>query len=163
MKLETLRKRREFLRVRGGGRWATQAFVLEARQRLPIAAVGATKVQNAGPDNEPSSRPRFGFTVTKRLGNAVKRNRIRRRLKAALQEVAQSTAKDHFDYVVIARAPTHDMTFAELIDLMAKAFERVHQPARKSGRQRRKPSSNGVSAEKSATQTTDKVKINPRP
>ncbi len=159
MKLETLRKRREFLRVRGGGRWATHAFVLEAKQRLPIPAVAATKMQSAVPD----SGARVGFTVTKRLGNAVKRNRIRRRLKAALQEVAQSAAKDHFDYVVIARAPSHDMTFAELIDLMAKAFERVHQPDRKSGRQRRKRSANGASAEKSATQTTDTVKINPNP
>ena len=141
MKLETLRKRREFLRVRGGGRWATHAFVLEAKQRLPIPSVAATKMQNTVPDNG----PRVGFTVTKRLGNAVRRNRIRRRLKAAVQEVAQSAAKDHFDYVVIARAPTHDMTFAELIELMAKAFERVHQPAGKSRRQRRKQPTNGDS------------------
>ena len=163
MKLETLRKRREFLRVRGGGRWATHAFVLETKQRPAMAATDATNMWNAAPDNGPGSGPRVGFTVTKRLGNAVRRNRIRRRLKAALQEVAQSAAKDHFDYVVIARAPSHDMTFAELIDLMAKAFERVHQPDRKSGRQRRKRSANGASAEKSATQTTDKVKLNPRP
>ena len=135
MKLLTLRKRREFLRVRGGNRWATPAFVLEAKQRQPDDAGQAAADPTSAPDDR---APRVGFTVTKRLGNAVRRNRIRRRLKAIVQQVAQSGAKDHFDYVVIARAPSHDMRFAELIDLMTRAFEKVHGPARKSGRPRRK-------------------------
>lgn len=130
MKLETLRKRREFLRVRGGGRWATPAFVLETKQRPPVDA--------DTPQQPPAGTgPRFGFTVTKRMGNAVRRNRIRRRLRAALQEVAQSRARDHFDYVVIARMPAHDIAFTELTGLMTTAFERVHRPGAQSGRQRR--------------------------
>ncbi|MBU2533410.1 MAG: ribonuclease P protein component, partial [Alphaproteobacteria bacterium] len=63
MKLATLRKRREFLRVRGGGRWSTSAFVLEGKRRADADVV---KVR--------VSAPRVGFTVTKRLGNAVRRN-----------------------------------------------------------------------------------------
>ena len=156
MKLQTLRKRREFLRVRGGGRWATPAFVLETKQRQPAAVAQSTDDQ---PVDQIAERlddaPRVGFTVTKRLGNAVRRNRIRRRLKAAVQEVAQSGAKDHFDYVVIARGPSHDMTFADLMDLMSQAFQKVHDPARKSGRPRRKRPARGARAENSATQTTD--------
>jgi ribonuclease P protein component len=158
MKLETLRKRREFLRVRGGGRWSTHAFVLEAKRRLPIdegdkAPLPHTKNSHDG--------PRFGFTVTKRLGNAVARNRIRRRLKAALQEVAMPAAKNHFDYVLIARAAAFDMTFADLTGLMAKAFERVHQPA--SGRrQRHNKSKSDESPGKSGKQTADTVQINPK-
>lgn len=156
MKLETLRKRREFLRVRGGGRWATPAFVLEAKQRPPADA-------DTRPHAPTGTGPRFGFTVTKRMGNAVKRNRIRRRLRAALQEVAQSGAKDHFDYVVIARMPAHDIAFTELIGLMSTAFERVHRPAGQSGRKRRnRPKCKG-SSEKNAAQTTDPAKINSRP
>lgn len=135
MRLETLRKRHEFLRVRGGGRWATHAFVLETKQRVPPIEAPARPAPIVS-----QSQPRFGFTVTKRLGNAVRRNRIRRRLKAALQVVAETGAKDHFDYVMIARAPAHDMTFAELTDLVANAFERVHQPARKTGDRRPKRS-----------------------
>jgi ribonuclease P protein component len=131
MKLRTLRKRREFLRIRGGGRWSNQAFVLETKQRA--ADTGSAEPQETG--------PRFGFTVTKRLGNAVRRNRIRRRLKAALSQVAQSHAKDHFDYVLIARQPAHDMAFTELIKLLVTAFDRVHQPKSKSGR-KRKPNTN---------------------
>jgi len=140
MKLETLRKRREFLRVRGGGRWATHAFVLEAKQRRPIDEDHQNSAANA---LKSCCGPRFGFTVTKRLGNAVVRNRIRRRLKAALQEVAMPAARNHFDYVLIARSAAQDMTFADLSGLVAKAFERVHQPA--SGRRRKrhkKPESN---------------------
>ena len=141
MKLETLRKRREFLRVRGGGRWATPAFVLETKQRPPADA--------DTPQQSPArSGPRFGFTVTKRMGNAVRRNRIRRRLRAALQEVAQSGARDHFDYVVIARMPAHDIAFTELIELMTTAFERVHRPATQ---RRKRPKSKGSTDKKRNT------------
>ena len=145
MKLESLPKRRDFLRVRGGGRWATHAFVMEAKQRAPRQA-GPPKPDREVPKHEgaedevAAGGPRFGFTVTKRLGNAVTRNRIRRRLKAALQAVAETAAKDHFDYVIIARRPAHDMTFDELTELVAKAFERVHRPARKAGNRRDKRS-----------------------
>jgi ribonuclease P protein component len=124
MKLATLRHRREFLRIRGGGRSSTHAFVLEGKRRHTETAdvMRATDV---------NGRPRFGFTVTKRLGNAVRRNRIRRRLKAALCEVAMIAAKDHFDYVLIARQPAFDMPFEELVSLLEKSFERIHRPRQK--------------------------------
>jgi ribonuclease P protein component len=124
MKLATLRRRREFLRIRGGGRSSTHAFVLEGKRRCPPPGA---------PDGKPNAgqQPRFGFTVTKRLGNAVKRNRIRRRLKAALCEVAIKAARDHFDYVIIARQPAFDMPFEDLVDLLEKSFERVHRPRHK--------------------------------
>lgn len=127
MKLHTLRKRREFLRIRGGGRWSNPAFVLETKLRVAEAS-GTVRSEAA---------PRFGFTVTKRLGNAVKRNRIRRRLKAALSEVAQWQARDHFDYVLIARQPAHDVAFAELIQLLTTAFDRVHRPKPKPVKKRK--------------------------
>ena len=58
--------------------------------------------------------PRFGFTVTKKLGGAVIRNRIRRRLKSAISEIMTEGARDGFDYVVVARLaalerPYHDL------------------------------------------------------
>lgn len=128
MKVETLRKRNEFLRVRRGRRCSTHAFVLEGKQRH----------QTLGKPCGLRTEPRFGFTVTKRLGNAVRRNRIRRRLRAAVQQVAMQSAKDHFDYVLIARAAAHDMPFGDLTRLMVKAFERVHQPSSERGRSRSK-------------------------
>ena len=111
MRLSTLKKRAEFQRVRGGGRWATAAFVLEGKARMPVG---------------PASGPRFGFTVTKKLGKAVVRNRIRRRLRAALSELAQHRADPCFDYVVIARNAAFDQTYALLKSELQGAFQRVH-------------------------------------
>lgn len=114
MKLVTLKSRSEFLRVRGGARFQCAAFVLEAKQR-----------PDAGRDTPGPAKaaPRFGFTVTKRLGGAVTRNRIRRRLKAAVVLTAAAGALDGTDYVVIARAAAFDMAFGDLVEHFRKAFE----------------------------------------
>jgi ribonuclease P protein component len=108
-RLATLRRRPEFLRVRGGARWATPAFVLEARRRSGLAE-GA----------------RFGFTVSKQVGGAVERNRIRRRLKAAVRDVMAEQARPDYDYVLIARRPALDGAFASLVADLVNALQRVH-------------------------------------
>jgi ribonuclease P protein component len=110
--LVTLKTRAEFLRVRGGVRCATLAFVIEARPRLA--------------DAEVVLGPRFGFTITKKIGNAVVRNRIRRRLKAALEPLAPTSAQASHDYVVIARQPAFDIPFAQLQKDLERALQRVH-------------------------------------
>lgn len=134
MRLATLRKRREFLRLRGGLRAATPAFVLEAKARAEATAHEGSLSSSGPPANGPSAR--FGFTVTKRLGNAVKRNRIRRRLKAAVGEVALGRAKDYFDYVVIARPAAGEMVYADLVQLVDSAFHRVHRAGQKTSSKR---------------------------
>lgn len=111
--LITLKKRAEFLRVRGGARWASPSFVLEAKPRVEC--------------DKPSSPPRFGFTVTKRLGNAVIRNRIRRRLREATRVVAPDLAQAGFDYVLIARTRACDQPFRELTVELEQALGRVHR------------------------------------
>ena len=115
-RITTLKKRAEFLRVRKGLRCATAAFVLEAKPRAP-----------AGVDDGARSGPRFGFTVTRQIGHAVERNRIRRRLKAAVTGVAPKLARSGFDYVVIARRPALTSPFAMLSDDLANAFARMHK------------------------------------
>lgn len=126
MAIETLKKRAEFLRVRGGARFATPSFVLETRPR-PAAA-------EASPD---ANGARFGFTVTKKLGGAVDRNRIRRRLKAAIGELAPRLALPGHDYVLIARAAARDRAFTDVKKDLERAFQRVHHPA--AAQVRRKP------------------------
>src|SRR5262245_25614881 len=85
--------------------------------------------------------PRFGFTVTKKLGGAVVRNRVRRRLKAALVEVVQSCADPHFDYVVVARDAALKQPFEALKADLEGAFRRVHKSSQTRGsRQRREAS-----------------------
>jgi ribonuclease P protein component len=124
-KLATLKRRPEFLRVRGGARWATPAFVLEARRRE---------------GQEQAARPRFGFTVSKQVGGAVERNRIRRRLKAAVGGILPDHARCDFDYVLIARRPALDAAFPALVSDLVAALKRVHttrkprsHPARAAG------------------------------
>jgi ribonuclease P protein component len=120
-KLKSLAKRAQFLRVRGGARTTAPAFVLEAKRREPISDTGATG-------------PLFGFTITKKIGNAVKRNLIRRRLKSALTELAPALADPTMDYVIVARGAAATQNFASLRSDLETALKRVHSAAAKSKR-----------------------------
>lgn len=114
-RLVTLKRRAQFLRLRKGARWATTAFVLEAKQRS----------DEPGTDPE---RARFGFTVTKQVGKAVERNRIRRRLRAAVRDVHMDHARRDFDYVLIARRPALTSQYSRLVSDLVVALQRVHSP-----------------------------------
>lgn len=118
-KLATLKKRAEFQRVRGGGRATAPGFILEGKRRADTTAVQAEPSQA-------TQGPRFGFTITRKIGNAVKRNRIRRRLRAALTRLAGQTADPATDYVVVARGPAADQDFKALVADLKRALERVH-------------------------------------
>ncbi len=134
--LDTLKTRSEFLRIRGGARWAGPSFVLETRSRDAAPAVPGVATEAApepapadGQARDPARNPggpRFGFTVTRKLGSAVVRNRIRRRLKAAVAEVAATGARPGHDYVLIARDAALDRPFADLKKELEAAFHRVH-------------------------------------
>lgn len=100
--------------VRGGIRASVPVCLLEAKPRLP--------------ERPPLPGPRFGFTVTKKLGGAVVRNRIRRRLKAAIAAIAATEAKEGFDYVIVARQVAHDRPFSEMLADLTRAFRGVHKP-----------------------------------
>ncbi len=108
----TLKKRSEFLWVRGGRRWSAPAFVLEARPR---------------PDAAATDMARFGFTVSKKVGGAVQRNRIKRRLRALTAALPAEQMQPIFDYVLIARSAAMDRSFADLKSDLDQALTRVHQ------------------------------------
>jgi len=92
-----LKKRSEFLAVRKGERRRGRYFILEVLDR-----------------NAPGEEPRIGYTVTTRQGNAVERNRIRRRLREAVRLVARFDMKPGHDYVVVARREVLDAPFEDL-------------------------------------------------
>lgn len=110
--LPTLKARAEFLAVRGGRRSSTPAFLIEMRERSITPKHG--------------DGPRFGFTVTKKLGNAVTRNRIRRRLKAAFAAGA-SEAQASCDYVIVARRTALDRPYALLLEDVTRALAALHR------------------------------------
>jgi ribonuclease P protein component len=82
---QRLRKRAEFLAVRRGEKRRGRLFLLEVMDR------------NDG------EQPRVGFTVTKKAGNAVQRNRIRRRLREAVRLHAAGDMAPGNDYVIVGR------------------------------------------------------------
>ncbi len=114
MALTTLKSRSEFLAVRGGVKSSVPACLMEAKPRAASSPA--------------PSGPRFGFTVTKKLGGAVVRNRIRRRLKAAVPSLAAQEAKDSYDYVIVARSAALDRPYADIVSDLTRAFRGVHTP-----------------------------------
>lgn len=93
----------------------TRGFVVEAQSRLDA---GGTEPHCA----------RFGFTASRKIGGAVVRNRARRRLKEAVRLYAGPAAKPGFDYVLIARQGTLQRRFADLVEDLRLALDRIHRP-----------------------------------
>ncbi|MDG6094169.1 ribonuclease P protein component [Acetobacter sp. AN02] len=105
---EKLKKRVQFLTVASCGRKApVRGLVLQVLDRA---------------DPEPA---RAGFTVTKKVGNAVVRNRTRRRLRAALGVVSQETDLSGLDLVLIGRDATRRRPFVSLTDDIRYALKKA--------------------------------------
>jgi ribonuclease P protein component len=109
-----LKKRSEFLAVAKGARMHEAAFTLQA--------------QSDPERGEPPAR-RFGLTVTKKTGNSVERNRMRRRLREALRlsgaAQADALAGGPRDYVVVARREVLARAFHLLKDDLVRTLERI--------------------------------------
>lgn len=103
-----LKHRKDFLNVQGRGRKQSCAAML-------IACL---------PNELP--HPRLGLTVTRKLGNAVIRNRIRRRLREAARATFPQHAREGHDYVIIARPAALARPFPALKQDMADALDRLH-------------------------------------
>lgn len=113
---EVLSRRADFLAANRGIRVARPGFVLLARP-------------NGG------GRVRFGITVTKKIGNAVVRNRMKRRFRALLREVLPTHGLADHDHVLIGREGGVERDFAalriELVAALARAEAGKGDPPRK--------------------------------
>ncbi|WP_085219332.1 ribonuclease P protein component [Allosphingosinicella indica] len=103
-----LRRRADFLAANRGLRAPTTGFVLLVRDR----ADGDTAM-------------RFGITVTKKIGNAVVRNRMKRRFRALAREMLPASGIAGADHVFIGRNSGIERPFNDLRADLAKALERV--------------------------------------
>lgn len=97
VKIFTFKKRKDFLRV-------AQSFYVATHHMVLQAAPSLSDTDNIW----------VGYTATKKIGNAVIRNRSKRRLRAISREVLETYAHNHVDYVFIARDSTHSCDFKEL-------------------------------------------------
>lgn len=108
-----LKSRPQFLAVREGEKRRGGLFLLEVLDR-----------------NERDSEPRVGFTVTKKHGNAVERNRMRRRLKEVVRLNAGFAMKPGHDYVVVARRDVLTAPFSRIAEQLAERVENKPKPRR---------------------------------
>jgi ribonuclease P protein component len=106
--MERLKQRADFLAAATGSKVPAAAFVLQGRSR-----------EDRGP-------VRVGFTVTKKVGNAVERNRIRKRLREIVRNTGPSVMKAGHDYVLIGRRIALNMPFDKMTDEFARALRRLH-------------------------------------
>ena len=114
-----LKRRADFLRVAAARRkWAAPGLILQV----------APQPESAPEDNREENRPeeiRVGFTASRKVGNAVKRNRARRRLKALVAEMIANGANPGLDLVLIARTSTVDRPFDELRRDLQQSLQRT--------------------------------------
>lgn len=107
-RLTTLKKRADFLAANAGRRAATPGFVLLVRDR-----------------NDGDPMKRVGFTVTRKIGNAVIRNRMKRRLRALAREIIADKGIAGADHVMIGRAGGVERDFAMLREELVRALRKV--------------------------------------
>ena len=113
-RLVTLARRADFLAAARARRQSRPGFTLQARGREPAEAPDAIRV---------------GFTCSKKVGNAVARNRARRRLREAARAVLPEHGRPSWDYVLIGRpGETASRDFALMCDDLRAAVGAVHAP-----------------------------------
>lgn len=122
--LGRLTKRPDFVAAASGRRFHTERMTVQARLREG-SGLGL----------------RFGLTVTKRVGHATERNRIKRRLRAAIPAAGKDYTNIDADVVVIGRRDILSADFDLLIDDLRRALRAVTRPKSAPPVERRHPSS----------------------
>jgi ribonuclease P protein component len=108
--MERLRQRADFLAAAQGAKVATAAFVLQALDRGDGGAI------------------RVGYTVSRKVGNSVERNRVRRRLREIVRLSAADRLRSGHDYVLIGRRPALSLPFEQIREDFTKALRRLRTP-----------------------------------
>ncbi len=107
--MDRLRQRADFVAAASGPRMASPAFVVQSRRR-----------DDDGP-------VRVGFTVTKKVGTATERNRVRRRLRELVKRLDIISMRPHHDYVIVGRRAALDRGFETMFNDLRSALSRLER------------------------------------
>jgi ribonuclease P protein component len=112
LRVTTLKKRSDFQRASRARRIATPGFILQQRRRFCGSIEGV----------------RIGYTCSKKVGNAVARNRAKRRLREIARLSLPDLGREGFDYVLIGRAEkTAALPFEQLLGDMRAALKKLNE------------------------------------
>ena len=111
--VDRLKTRADFLRAARGIRRVAGAVTLELCP-TPAGAI-------------PGGHPRVGFTASRKIGNAVARNRAKRRLRAAASQLLPLLGRAGHDYVLVARGGIAARPWPALLDDIVTALESAHR------------------------------------
>ncbi len=116
--MDRLKQRADFIAAAKGARMASPAFVVQSRPR-----------DDTGP-------VRVGFTVSKKVGTATERNRVRRRLRELVKRLDAISMRPHHDYVVVGRRAALERDFGTMLEDLRSTLQRLeHQNSKRRGPQ----------------------------
>ena len=111
--MDRLKQRADFVAATGGVKVPSASFVLQARERSDEGPV------------------RVGFTVSRKVGNAVERNRVRRRLREMVRLNSEGALQAGHDYVLVGRKAALSAAFSDLVAEYGRATARIRTMRRK--------------------------------
>ena len=113
--MERLKRRADFRAAASGARAQSSGFVLQALRRSDEGCA------------------RVGFTVSRQVGNAVERNRVRRRLRELVRLARPGSLHAGHDYVLVARRTALGAPFGEMMQELEAVLDRIHSRERRGG------------------------------
>jgi ribonuclease P protein component len=113
--MERLKRRTDFRAAASGMRAQSSAFALQAHRRA---------------DDDSA---RVGFTVSRQVGNAVERNRVRRRLRELVRQARPGSLHTGHDYVLVGRRTALAAPFGKMMQELDAVLDRIHARERQGG------------------------------